>query len=168
MMGWSNLIVFRELPFWAPPTPLPDLVEPTADLAEVRPPLFRRKCFASMRTVERLQVKATKMKVPWRELMRKVRQLHVPQAALLHRGGDATVGDLIHHLLNLEDGKEEDDEVDEQRNVDGNGDEDQLGEGELTKQIRRPYSGRSREALVAGLNSRLSAVATMASGTRYT
>ena len=43
-----------------------------------------------------------------------------------------------------------------------------LESGELTKQIRRPYSGRSREALVAGLNSRLSAVATMASGTRYT
>ena len=41
--------------------------------------------------------------------------------------------DLIHHLLNLEDGKEEDHQVDEQRNVDGNGDEDQLGEGRADK-----------------------------------
>ena len=43
------------------------------------------------------------------------------------------MGDLIHHLLNLEDGKEEDDEVDEQRDVDGNGDEDQLRKGRADK-----------------------------------
>lgn len=62
-----NLIVFRE-PFSGPPPPplIPDLVEFPAET------VFRRKCFASMRTVERLQVNATKINVPWRELMRNV------------------------------------------------------------------------------------------------